>query len=458
MLTIADALKELLVREGERDEYRRFYRGKQGVHLRTPDLRIALESRNGFSINFCKTVVESLTDRVQVKAVNASVSMPHIDDVEQRAQAEKDASTAATDAARAIWEQSALDVTALAWRYAVDGDAFVGLELGDDGARLRRLDAAHVAPLSDTAVFVRTTDTTGTVYDGALITHYHMAEDGEWRIIEHNGYDDAGSAVSWLDISTVTDAAGDPVPTLLERIRNGDDDTAWGMSDLAAAVPQQRAINQRVIDIHEVSGKAAWPQRFLVGPNAAKQAVRLLSGPGAIHGVNSTAEATTSLHEFTAADPTRIASTLNDLIEYLSITTGTPLQSGGVGANASAESRRIAQDKLTRRVMKALNAIGSALARLLESALAIEGIYCTVTIDWESPEPVSVKDALETALMKLSLGVSRHTLLAELGYDPDREEMLRNQERAEDQVALTRALTTGTDTPADLDDLLGPGV
>ena len=458
MLTIADALDALQAREGERDEYRRFYRGEQGVHLRTPELRQVFRGRSGFSVNFCKTIIESLTDRVQVKAVNAAVSMPDIEDVEQREQAEHDAAAEATAAARAIWERSALDITALAWRYAVDGDAWIGTEFGvhAEGPIIKRLDAGKVAPLSDTATFVQTGEAHGMVIEGASTIYYELTQLGEWVPLSRATGDD-DDAPRELVHDVVRDPSGEPVATILERIRNGEDDTAWGMSDLAAAVPQQRAINQRAIDIHSIAGNAAWPQRWIVGPNAARQAAKLLSRPGAIHGINSTAEGAADLKEFSAADPTKAAATLKDLIEYLSITTGTPLQSGGVGANASAESRRIAQDKLTRRVMKALDAIGTGLARLLESALAAQGIVCVVTIDWESPEPVSIKDALETALMKLSLGVSRYTLLGELGYDPDREEMLRNRERAEDQVALTRALTTGTDTAADLDDLLGPG-
>lgn len=453
MLTIAEALNDLQVREAERDEYRRFYRGEQGVHLRTPELRRHLKGSCGFSINFCKTVVESLTDRVQVKAVNASVALPEIEDVAEREQAEKDASTAATEALRVIWERSQLDISALAYRYSVDADAWVGLEVSEGVPRLRRLDAGKVAPLDDVATFVKTGDTTGILITESVIIQYALDSAGEWQPVKRL----TETGESELAADPVLSKDGEPVPTILERIRNGDDDTGWGMSDLAVAVPQQRAINQRAIDVHQVAGTAAWPQRWLVGPNAATAAVRLLaSAPGAIHGINAPAEGAMELKEFSAADPTKLAATLDDLIEYLSITTGTPLATDGVGAGASGESRRLAQDKLTRRVMKAMHAIETALARLLESALRMQGIVADVSIDWESPEPVAIKELLETALLKQSLGVSRHTLLGELGYDPDREEMLRAAERAEEQVALTRALTTGSDTPADLDDLLGP--
>lgn len=456
MQSIAEALNDLQVREGERQEYRRFYRGQHGVHLRTPELRMIFRGLCGFSLNFCKTVIDSLTDRVQLKAITAAVSVDGIDDAKEREKIEETQGADATAAAQAIWERSKVDITALAWRYAVDGDAWLGLEITSDEpggkaeAIIKRLDSSMVAPLSDTAIFVKTGDKTGQVHEGATITFYELGTDGEWRPIVVKGID--GEPDSYLtDVVTVQDGET-PIPTLIERIRNGEDDTDWGMSDLAVAVPQQRAINQRVIDIHEVSGNASWPQRWIIGVGAKKIAGALRSRAGAIHGLEGDS---LDLKEFSAADPTKLGATLADAVEYLSITTGTPLSSG-VGANASGEARRIAQDKLTRRVMKALDVIGEAIERLIESALLIEGIDASVSLDWESPEPVAIKELLETAMLKQSLGVSRHTLLGELGYDPDREEMLRAQERAEEQVALTRALTTGTDTPDDLTDLLGP--
>lgn len=451
MQSIAEALNDLQVREGERAEYRRFYRGQHGVHLRTPELRSIFRGKCGFSLNFCKTIVDSLTDRVQPKAITAAVSVDGIDNAKEREKIEETQGAAATAKAQEIWERSKLDVTALAWRYAVDGDAWLGLEIGEDGPVIKRLDNSMIAPLSDTATFVKTSDTTGQVHEGATITFYELGNDGHWKPITVKGLD--GEPDSYLTHTVTTGDDEKPVTTLLERIRNGEDDTDWGMSDLAVAVPQQRAINQRVIDIHEVSGNASWPQRWILGVGAKKIAGALRSRAGAIHGLEGDS---LELKEFSAADPTKLGATLADAVEYLSITTGTPLSSG-VGANASGEARRIAQDKLTRRVMKAIDSIGTAIERLIEVALLIEGIDADVSMDCESPEPVPLKELLEGAMLKQSLGVSRHTLLGELGYDPDREELLRAKERAEDQVALTRALTTGTDTPADLDDLLGPG-
>lgn len=441
---IADALKSLQVRIAEREEYRRFYRGDHGVHLHSPSLRRALKGHRGFALNFCKVVTDSLADRVQVSAVTASVP----DEVDE--DAELDRSEAATDAVQAIWERSSLDVTQLAWRYSVDGEAYAGLELDESGAAtVKSIDADMVAPLDDGSLFVMTSDETGMLVapDGLSAIHYSRATGGEWAP-DTVTTDDGESAYAMVASST---RDGKPL-RIIERIRNGDNGDTWGTSDLDVAIPQQRAINARAIDIHEVAGNASWPQNWIVGPGASKAAGRLYSRAGAIHGVEGEGLTT---HQFPAADATKLQATLDGLIEYLSVTSGTPLQSSSTGANSSAESRRIAQDRLTRRVMKALDTIGEAIARLLESALLAEfGIVAKAEVSWESPEPVAEKDALESAMLKLSLGVSRHTLLGELGYDPDREAALRADERAEQQVAMTRAVTTGTDTAADITSLL----
>lgn len=447
---IADALKALQVRIAERDEFRAFYRGEQGVHLQSPALRRALKGHRGFALNFCKVVVDSLTDRVQVSGIAAQT--PDSDDEAS----EKDASNDATDAVEAIWRRSALDVTMLAWRYSVDGDAYVGLELGDgedadtSTATIKAIDADMVAPLKDGSLFVMTGEDTGMLVatDGSVTAH-ELAVGGEWVPVTIEVGPDAVT-----QIARTTPQAADGTPLrVIERIRNGDNGGTWGTSDLDVAVPQQRAINARAIDIHEVSGNAAWPQNWIVGPGASKAAGKVYSRAGAVHGIEGSAESPLALHQFSAADPTKMAATLDGLIEYLSVTSGTPLQSGSTGANSSAESRRIAQDKLTRRVMKALDALATAIGRILESALLAEaGIHATVEVSWESPEPVAEKDSLETAMMKLSLGVSRHTLLGELGYDPEREAVLRAEEKAEEQVSMTRAVTTGTD---DVDAMAG---
>lgn len=456
--TIAEALKDLQQRIAEREEYRRFYRGEHGVHLQTPELRRALGGHRPFAVNFCKVIVDSLTDRVQVRAVSADAGDEAAEGDERIDEAQD---SGATIAAREIWERSALDVTTIAWRYAVDGDAYLGLELASDDrdvvggvqATVKRIDADMVAPLDDGSLFVQTGEKSGMLVapDGTTAVFYELVAGGEWVPVSVPSGDGETATIATLE---PTDPNGNPLK-IIERIRNGDTGDQWGASDLAVAVPQQRAINARQIDLHEISGNAAWPQNWIVGQGASKAAGRIRTRAGAVHGVESSGDAPMSLHQFAAADPAKIRAAIDGAIEDLSVTSGTPLQSTSAGANSSAESRRIAQDGLTRRVMKAHDAIARAIQSMLESALLAIGIEASVDIEWESPEPVAEKDALETATMKLALGVSRRTLLTELGYDAEREALYRADEKAEEQVSMTRAITTGTDTAADLAGLLG---
>src|SRR5690606_30306653 len=119
---------------------------------------------------------------------------------------------------------------------------------------LKRLDAGKVAPLSEDATFVHTAEREGMLITDNSVMLYELNHQGDWVPKTRINMD--GDKEPAID--RVVDSDGQDIPTILERIRNGDDDTSWGMSDLAVAVPQQRAINQRVIDIHQVSGTAAW--------------------------------------------------------------------------------------------------------------------------------------------------------------------------------------------------------
>lgn len=443
-LTIPEALEELDTREVTRAEYRKFYRGEQNVELLTASQKKLQAGNTEFAQNFCKKIVDSVTDRIQLKAVTTTVSISGISDVSAREDLENQAATEANIIINKLLDDSDLNIQRVAWRYAVDGDVFIALDksTNDDGSvndnpRLTLIKNDSVAILDDENFFIKLSNEHGLLVD--TLTGVYAAQlndDGDWVIDTENPSTDIHIA----------------------RIRNGENGTLWGHSDLAVALPQQVAINQRVLDTHEVSSNAAWPQRWIVGMGASAVADKLTSRAGAIHGLDGSE---LELKEFTAASPSNIASFLNDLVEYLSITTGTPLSASGVGAGASGEARRIAQDGLTRRVNQCQQAIGDALAFLLSKALTDtpDNYDIKVGIEWESAEPVAIKDDLEVALMKQSLGVSRHTILAELGYDPDREEYLRASERSEEQSALVRAINTGTETPeqvsVELDEVTG---
>jgi hypothetical protein len=68
--------------------------------------------------------------------------------------------------------------------------------------------------------------------------------------------------------------------------------------------------------------------------------------------------------------------------------------------------------------------------RMLEMGGKAKG--AAVVIHFPDPLPANEKEAADTAAVKNDLGVSRHTLLQELGYDPETEEQKRQQERETD--------------------------
>jgi hypothetical protein len=67
----------------------------------------------------------------------------------------------------------------------------------------------------------------------------------------------------------------------------------------------------------------------------------------------------------------------------------------------------------------------------------------TIEAQWANPETRSDEADLSAALLKKNLGVSKATLLQELGYDPEREAELRKGEAEEEAAAMAKVLDSG---------------
>ena len=66
-----------------------------------------------------------------------------------------------------------------------------------------------------------------------------------------------------------------------------------------------------------------------------------------------------------------------------------------------------------------------------------------IEAQWANPETRSDEADLNAALLKKNLGVSKMTLLKELGYDPEREAELRKGEAEEEAAAMAKVLDSG---------------
>lgn len=141
------------------------------------------------------------------------------------------------------------------------------------------------------------------------------------------------------------------------------------------------------------------------------------AGPGTVWWL----EKAKAVGTFPAADPKTFWEPIQQLVQNLAVVTDTPLhlyQFGG--APPSGESRRAASEPLYAKVTNRQDALGATWEELFEFALKVAGIAGKVQVDWAPIDRAEDKDALEAAKSKRELGVPDEVVLMELGYT-DRE-------------------------------------
>lgn len=128
-----------------------------------------------------------------------------------------------------------------------------------------------------------------------------------------------------------------------------------------------------------------------------------------------------SVGQFQPADPKVFWDPIQQLVQHLAVTTETPshvFQFGGTPP--SGESRRAENEPLYAKVAHRQAALGATWEELFEFVLVVRGIGGSVQIDWAPIDRADDKDGLEAAKAKLELGVPRDVVLMEAGYT-DRE-------------------------------------
>jgi hypothetical protein len=81
---------------------------------------------------------------------------------------------------------------------------------------------------------------------------------------------------------------------------------------------------------------------------------------------------------------------------------------------------------------------GNAIIAVSKALLVLNGFTedINITLAWQNPLPEDDLPAVQAAVSKLEIGISKTTLMRELGYDPDEEAQLTD---AEDAKALAKA-------------------
>ncbi len=133
------------------------------------------------------------------------------------------------------------------------------------------------------------------------------------------------------------------------------------------------------------------------------------------------------------------------LMEAIHAVTRTPSIATGRTENLGALSGvalKILYSPLLQKTETKRSLYGHLLQDLFRHALEMEGITYDgpISIEWPSPVPVDEREQMEVMLQKAELGVSKTTLIEELGYDVEQENERLMEQRAEEETIGQRLL------------------
>ena len=201
------------------------------------------------------------------------------------------------------------------------------------------------------------------------------------------------------------------------------------------AIGLQNAINKSLIDAMAASDLTAFRVFFAAGwiptkdglpPNGGSN--QLSIEPGQILGSSSVDAKLTAID---GADITMMLDTVSRLIQYVAMVTDTPVSRFNVTGNiASSETIKAQEGPLVAKVRKRQGTIGSAISQTMQVANRMHLVYSTEPLDpeiadaglfteWMPAETEDMKTELETAKLKLEIGISRQQIYRELGYSED---------------------------------------
>jgi Phage portal protein, SPP1 Gp6-like len=124
--------------------------------------------------------------------------------------------------------------------------------------------------------------------------------------------------------------------------------------------------------------------------------------------------------------------------------TSVPAMASGVSKNMPHQISGIALKTMCMALLKLIDKkrclYGELIINVSKAILQIKGFApeIDVTLGWQNPLPSDTAADANTALTLQQLGVSRRTLLRELGYDPEQEAELKKQEDEAAMVAFSR--------------------
>ncbi|MDP3937559.1 MAG: phage portal protein [Deltaproteobacteria bacterium] len=411
--------------------YQRFedyYGGEHKVQLSARAREYLEASGLRFAENFCDVIVDSKADALAVRGFDS-------DDQGMR------------EFARELWRENRMDATQKRiHRGAVKlGDYFVIVEPRE--GKLPKICPNHPGQVkavydSDEMLYASkhwtTTRPSVSNPDGAAIRRlnvywpaeiekwYAPYEDGAWLPYVAEG--DEGNVIFWtMDGTPGGEPIGIPVVHFADR-----PNPHHGCSKLRGVIPQQDALNKSLVDLFWVMDAQGWPQQWMTGVGAGGQVKR---HPGSLWEIESD---TAKVGQLAAADPTKVVEAIESQIKRMASRSNTPLHQMLAGGQLpSGETLKTSESGYVREGRDSQTEMGNRYEDVVLIAARVTNAFdnsravsedASLDTRWEDVETRNEVDEANVAVLKQTLGVSTDTLLAELGYDPEKEREQRESE------------------------------
>jgi hypothetical protein len=481
-------VSELDTRRVDYTRCRDYYEGRQRVRLTARAKKYLMRSGLPYAHNLMERVVDTLVDRLEIASVAVRVTFPKdalpeapkagvvlpataasppavdlaADPEKAHEQREADASSIATE-----WLNTRLadigfdELSTIVHHEAVtSGDAYPAVTFDhDEGA------PCMTYALPDNCVPFYADGDPLELESVAQVTKTTI-DHAEWRFVTIYTEDavtkyakSAGTWGRWVDTADNNawplpwvNADGTPRGVPYGHLRNKNHGRRYGTSEIRLAIPQQDALNKRMIDLDLISDNQGYQQRWATG---IENSQTLRNFPGSLW---RTANKDARFGFFPPGDLTGVLGAIDTGVQHLAATTATPLHElTTTGTPPSGESKKTADTPLVKKAKNRMMTFGRQWKRLLQmmvqmaidhGLILIDGIAdarIEIDIEWENPEPRNDLEHFQLQLIKQQLGVSQHTTLLEDDYDPDREAEYRAQESTGRTAAMVAAMRAGND-------------
>jgi hypothetical protein len=369
-----------------------------------------------YVMNYCKTVVDTVLDRLEISTVAATT---------QKAQKAIDE----------MWEENELqlDATEIHRNALVFGECYAMVWPDEDGD----VSVTYNSPLTTIMIYedenprvkkyavkmweernaIGVKFTRLNLYYRDRIEKYQRA--GELSVTAGAG------GGGWMAPFEVIENPFGEIPVFHFRTHR-----PYGTPEHASAIGPQDAINKLVNNHMLTVDYQGAPQRYALsnygnnseledfGDNdtARENIDGLKNGPGELWYLNGVSQ----VGQFNPAPPATFTEPIQAYVNAMAALTHTPIHFfEAVKTFSSGEALRTAEAPLTKKVRDRQLSFGQTWREIFSFALRIEGIDADVQVKWQSPESMDTTDAWNVAAIKKGMGIPLVTILTEMGYDTE---------------------------------------